>query len=160
MQGENKKFLAGKVGQLRCEKVINRAAGVDGDRVGAIPGGTNSKFEGRLKLTGLGKTKSVFFAKFLKVQPRQGDEAAMFAEELAADFDGAGTFCSGPQKDGKEFFIGEGPGTQRGHFLPGFLPGRQIMNALVIGHRNEASIFRADVASFTRGRKDDCVFRQ
>jgi len=82
----------------------------------------------------------------------------VFTNELSADFDGAGAFCSGAEKDGEEFLVGKGSCSEGSHFLPRLLLVGEVMNAGVIVHLKEASIFQGEVASFSGGREDDCVF--
>ena len=109
-------------------------------------------------MAGLGESETVFFAEFLEIESGQRDDASVFAKELAADLDGACSLGAGSQKDGEKLLIREGTGTQCGHFLPWFLVGRKVLDTLMFGHRNEASIFPGKVASSGRGRENDCLF--
>lgn len=78
----------------------------------------------------------MFFAEFFKVEAREGDDAAMLADELATDLDGAGPLGPGAEEDREELFVRERAGAQGGHLLPWFLIGREVVDALVVGHRN------------------------
>lgn len=80
-------------------------------------------------------------AKFLEVESGEGNEAAVFTQELATDLDGAGSFGAGAEEDGEEFFVGKCGGSERGHFFPRLLVGGKIVDALMFGHREEYSIF-------------------
>ena len=120
------------MGELGSKKVVNGIAGSQRDRAGVIAGRSGTEFESGLQLAGLGEAEAVFFAEFLEVKAGEGDDATVLAKELAADLDGASSFGAGSKKNGEEFLIRKGADTQGGHFLPWFLVGRQVVDALVI----------------------------
>lgn len=117
--------------------MINGLAAGDGEALGTVAGRAGSQFEGGLQLTGFGKAQSMFLAEFLEVEPGEGNDPSVFAKELSSDFDRAGSLGSGAKEDGEEFLIGQSTGTERGHFFPWLLIIGKIVDALVLGHRDE-----------------------
>lgn len=155
---EDDELFGREVGKLGGEEVVDGIAGIDDGGRGSIASGAGPEFEGCLNLAGFGEAEAVFLAELLDIESGEGDDAAVFAEEVAADFDRAGSWCPGAEKDREEFFVRESASTERGHFFPRFLVRGKIVDALVLGHWKESSIFRRDVASFCRGGANDCCF--
>jgi len=134
IETEDDEFLGGLQGKLGREELVNGFAVGELEVFAAIAGGPGAEFEGGLNLAGFGEAEPVFLAEFFEIELGQGDDASVFADELAPDFDGAGSAGSGAQEDGKEFLVGEGGGSQGGHFFTRLLIAGKIVDSGAVGH--------------------------
>ena len=82
----------------------------------------------------------MLFAEFVEVELCQGGHASVLGDQLASNFNGAGTLCSGAEEDGEKLFVGKRAGTEARHFLPGTLLVGEIMDAGILWHLMKESI--------------------
>jgi len=76
----------------------------------------------------------MLLAELFEVELGQRDDASVFTDEFAPDFDGAGSTGSGAQEDGEKFFVGECGDSQSGHFFARLLIIGEILDSGAVGH--------------------------
>ena len=126
-------LFAGEVAHLRAEEGVDALGGVEGGGLELLAGDADSEFEGGGEFGGLGEAEAFFLGEFADGEAAECAHGPVFADEVAADVDGAEALGSGGDEECHELRVVERGGAEEGEFFAWSLLVGHVLNAAVHG---------------------------